>query len=153
MEPNTIQDNNVHQLYPDRTDTIAERESWGNMVERLTTDMSMLWDRQSQMIVTELDEKITTLKTASVSMVSGGVLMFVGLVCLAVTCILALSNFMQPWIAAGLVTVVLFLVGIVMLKGGQKKLAGKGLVPEQSIEALGEIKNTFRERIYEFKRS
>jgi hypothetical protein len=115
--------------------------------------MGMLWDRQSQLIVTELDEKITTLKMASVSMVSGGVLMFVGAVCLAITAILGLSYFMEPWIAAALVTVVLFLVGIVMVKGAQKKLAGKGLVPEQSIEALGEIKNTFRERIYEFKRS
>jgi len=80
-------------------------------------------------------------------------LMLVGTVALTMTAILVLSLFMPPWIAAAVVTVALFLVGIVMVKGGQKKLAGKGLVPEQSFEALGEIKNTFRERIYEFKRS
>lgn len=159
MEPNTFQDNNVHELYPggtmrstDRIDTIRERDSWGLMFEKLSTDMTNLWERQSTLISTELNEKVTTIKVASVSMVTGGVLLFVGTLCLAATAIIALSNIMDPWIAAAVVTIALMVIGFVMVKGAQKKLAGRGLVPEHSIEALGQIKNTFQERIHEFKR-
>ena len=156
MEPNTFQENNVHQLYPDgstdRIDTIRDREGWGVMFEKLSTDMTNLWERQSRLISTELNEKVTTIKVASGSLVAGGVILFVGVMCLAATAIIALSNVVAPWVAAAIVTVALMLIGFVMVKGAQKKLAGRGLVPEQSIEALVQIKNTFQERIHEFKR-
>lgn len=154
MEQNTYQDNNVHELYPGGTmgTTTPTREGWGVMFERLTSDMTNLWDRQSALIATELNEKVTTIKVASGSLVVGGVIAFVGVICLAITAILALSQVVEPWIAAAIVTVALLVIGLVMVKGAQKKLSGKGLVPEQSIDALNQIKNTFQERVHEFKR-
>ncbi len=150
MEPNIYEENNnVHQLYPGE---IRQRESWGVMLEKLSTDMTNLWERQSVLISTELSEKATVVKAASGAMAAGGSLMFVGVFCLAATSILALCTVVAPWIAAAIVTVVLFVIGFVMIKGAQKKIAGRGLVPTQSIEAFGQIKNTFQERIHEFKR-
>jgi uncharacterized membrane protein YqjE len=160
MEPNTFQENNVHQLYPggtmgttDRIDTVRDRDSWGVMFEKLSTDMTNLWERQSRLISTEINEKVTTAKAASISMIVGGVLLLVGVLCLAATAIIGLGDVMDNYVlAAAIVTAVLMLIGFVMVKGAQKKIAGRGLVPEQSIEALGQIKNTFQERIHEFKR-
>ncbi len=157
MEPNIYQNtDNVHQLYPGGTaagiDTVRERDSWGVMLEKLSADMTNLWERQSRLISTELGEKATVMKAVSTSMAIGGSLMFVGVFCLAATAILALCTVVAPWIAAAIVTVALMVIGFVMVKGAQKKIAGRGLVPNQSIEALGLIKNTFQERIHEFKR-
>jgi len=160
MEPNTYQDTNVHQLYPggtvgtsDRIDTVRERDSWGVMFEKLSTDMTNLWERQSLLISTEINEKVATAKAASVSMIVGGVMLLVGTLCLAAAAIIGLGDVLEnDFLAAVIVTVALMLIGFVMVKGAQKKLAGRGLVPEQSIEALGQIKNTFQERIHEFKR-
>lgn len=168
QEENMYQGSNVHQLYPGGTtdtgkmgatgrntntiDTIRDREGWGVMFERLSTDMTNLWERQSRLIATELNEKVTTIKVASGSLVIGGVIAFVGVMCLAATAIIALSNVVDPWIAAAIVTVALLVIGLAMVKGAQKKLAGKGLVPNQSIDALNQIKTTFQERIHEFKR-
>lgn len=155
---NMYEQNNVHELYPggidvnSRVSTIKERPGFGVMFERLSTDVTNLWTSQSRLVGTELSEKVTTVKAASISMVVGGVLAFIGVLCLVATAIIGLSNIMEPWIAAAIVTVALLLIGIVMLKGGQKKLAGKALVPEHSIDALNQIKNTFQERIHEFKR-
>ncbi len=155
---NMYEDNNVHQLYPggidvnSRTDTVRDRPGFGVMFERLSTDMTNLWTSQSRLVGTELNEKVTTVKAASISMVVGGVIAFVGVMCLAATAIIALANIVEPWIAAAIVTVALLLIGLVMLKGGQKKLTAKGLKPEHSIDALNQIKNTFQERIHEFKR-
>lgn len=156
---NMYEDNNVHQLYPEgttgttnRINTINERPGFGVMFERLSTDMTNLWSSQSRLVGTELNEKVTTVKAASISMIVGGVLAFVGVLCLVATAIIALSNIMEPWIASAIVTIALLVIGVVMVKGGQKKLAGKALVPEHSIDALNQIKNTFQERIHEFKR-
>ncbi len=156
MEQNIYQDtNNVHQLYPGGTsgvDSVQSRDSWGVMLEKLSGDMTNLWERQSRLISTELSEKATVVKAASGAMAIGGSLMFVGIFCLAATAILLLCTVVAPWIAAAIVTVALMAIGFVMVKGAQKKIAGRGLVPNQSIEALGQIKNTFQERIHEFKR-
>jgi hypothetical protein len=152
MEPNTFQENNVHELYPNRSDIVGDRDSWKVMFDKLSTDVTNLWDRQSRLVATELDEKVTTIKGATASMGIGGVLMFIGVFCLAQTLILGLATVMAAWIAGAIVTVALLLIGLVLLKGGQKKIAAKDLKPTHSIEALSEIKNTFRERIYEFKR-
>jgi hypothetical protein len=149
MESDNYTGANVHQLYPGE---MRQRESWAVMLEKLSTDMTNLWERQSSLIFTELNEKITTVKVASGSLVAGGVILFVGMICLAATAIIALSNIVVPWIAAALVAVVLMAFGLIMVKGAQKKLAGRGLIPNQSIEALGQIKNTFQERIHEFKK-
>jgi hypothetical protein len=149
MEVNNYTGANVHQLHPGE---MRQRESWAVMLEKLSTDMTNLWERQSSLIFTELNEKITTVKVASGSLVAGGVILFVGMICLAATAIIALSNVVVPWIAAALVAVVLMAFGLIMVKGAQKKLAGRGLIPNQSIDALGQIKNTFQERIHEFKR-
>lgn len=160
MEPNTNtntyqETNNVHQLYPggnDRIDTIKNREGWGVMLEKLTTDMTNLWSTQSRLIGTELREKVDTVKLASGSLIAGGVVLFVGVICLAATAILALTKVVDPWIASAIVTVAFMAIGFIMVKSAQKKLAGRDLVPNKSIEALGQIKNTFQERIHEFKR-
>ncbi len=151
MEPIYQDKNNVHQLYPEAT-TIPQRDGWGVMFEKLSTDATNLWETQSRLIGTELGEKVTTVKAASGSLVAGGVLLFVGVLCLAATLILALSNVVDPWMAAAIVTIALMAIGFIMVKGAQKKLAGRDLVPTKSIEAFGHIRNTFQERIHEFKR-
>jgi uncharacterized protein (DUF2062 family) len=156
MEQNTYQDNNVHELYPGGTvgnRTIPEREGYGAMFERLSSDVTNLWDRQSRLVGTEINEKVTTIKAASGSMVVGGVIAFVGVFCLAATAIIGLASVINSWLAAAaIVTVALLVIGLVMIKGAQKKLTGRSLVPEHSIDALNQIKTTFQERIHEFKR-
>lgn len=148
---------NVHQLYPSpsREGPVtfhSERESWTAAIERLTADLSHLWERQSRLISAELSEKVTTAKSTSVSLISGGVLLFIGGLTLAATIVLALSTLMQPWVAAAVVGVTFVLVGFVMVKLAQKRISGRELMPSQSLEALNQMKTTFQERIHELKR-
>ena len=154
MEKNNYQDNNIHELYPGAvsTDAVHTRDSWGVMLERLSTDLINLWEGQARLISTELSEKVTTIKIASSALLLGAVFMSVGVLCLAVTAIIALSNIVDPWIAAALVTVVLLAMGFFIIKGAQKKLVGRDLVPSQSLETLGQIKTTIQERVHEYKR-
>lgn len=145
--------NNVHHLYSrDTREGISERESWPQMFEKLSSDMGRLWQKESLLIRTEMNEKITDVKAASVSLAGGGVMLFIGAISLAATAIIGLNEVLPLWLSALIVTAVLFAVGFIMLTAGKKKLDADKLVPHRSIDALSVIKNTFQERVHEFKK-
>lgn len=129
----------------------TERESWKIMVQNLYQDMSQLIQRESQLIRSEVTEKISDVKTATGSLAVGGVLLFVGIFAAVATVITLLALVMDLWASCALVSCVLFVVGGIMVKAAQKKLTAEKLRPRQSIETIGEISNSFKERINEFK--
>ena len=130
---------------------VPERETWSAMAQNLYSDMTLLWDRQSMLIRTEMNEKIADIKTASVSLGVGSVLMVGGLFALIATAIICLNLVVPLWAAAVIVTALLFIAGGVMLMTAKKKLEADKLKPVHSIEAFGEISTTLKERLYEFK--
>lgn len=165
MEPNTQRDtdpfintsNSYESTYSDgqvgsEYDNSVTRDSWRVMAENLYHDMVGLWDKQSMLVKTEINEKVGDIKTASVSLIGGGVVMVAGVFSLVATAIILFNLIMPLWASAVLVTAILFIVGGVMLMTAKKKFEADRLKPRHSIETLGDISNTFKERIYEFKR-
>ena len=139
--------------YPDGQMRLNEHEhdSWSHMFERLYSDMSHLFAKESMLIKQELGEKIGEVKTAGVSVVIGGALLFVGVITLAMTAIFLLSRVIPVWSASALVTAAFLIVGYVMVRAALSKLDADKIKPRQSLETLGEIKTSFKERINEFK--
>lgn len=138
--------------YPDGQFAHAEdHHSWKYMFEKLYSDMQHLMARESELVKTELSEKIGEVKTAGVSMLIGGSLLFVGVITLAMTAIFLLSRVIPVWSASALVTAAFLLVGYIMVRMAISKLDADRIKPRQSLETLGEIKTSFKERINEFK--
>jgi hypothetical protein len=131
------------------TDKYIERESWKDMVQKLYSDVSTLLVKEGQLIRTELNEKTTEVKTAAVSLIGGGVVLFVGLFCVAATAIILLDLVTELWLASVIVTVVFLAIGGFMLASAKKKLEADKLKPNKSIDALGEIGHTLKEKVYE----
>ena len=128
------------------------RESLKEMGQNLYSDINQLWMRQSELVKTELNEKISDVKTATGYLGVGGVLLFVGLMALVATCIIALDMFVPLWAASAIVTVVVLMIGGLALISGKKKMEADRLKPKHSIDALGEIKNTFQEKFHEYQK-
>ncbi len=128
-----------------------DRESWKLMVERLYTDMTHLFEKESTLIKAEMSEKIGEVKTAGTTVVIGGALLFVGVFTLAMTAVFLLARVIPVWSASALVTAAFLIVGYVMVKVALSKLEASKIRPSQSLETLGEIKTSFKERINEFK--
>lgn len=127
------------------------RDSWKFMLERLYNDMAHLFERESTLVRTELSEKISDVKTAGTSIIIGGALLFVGVITLALTAIFLLSRVLPVWSASALVTAAFLIVGYAMTRMAIAKLDAERIKPKQSLETLGEIKTSFKERINEFK--
>lgn len=137
---------NIHST-TGRTDS----DSWRFMLEKLYDDMGRLWEKESELIRVEMNEKLTQVKAAAASMIAGGAVLFVGLLCVAATAIIALNLITELWLAAVIVTAVFLIVGGIMVGGAKQKLEADSLKPRRSVETLGEIKTTLKERVHEFK--
>ena len=152
MEPTNLNtDGSYHSSVDRRIDNPVERESWKDMAQHLYTDMNHLWQKQSLLVSAELNEKITEIKVAVGSLAVGAALLLVGLFSLVATAIILIDLVAPLWLSALLVTAVLMIVGGAMLIGAKKKLEADKIKPKKSIETFGEIRNTFQERIHEFK--
>lgn len=147
---------NTNSYYDGRPEMIHDgsvhHESWRGMSARIIDDVSHLMERQGQLINRELQEKATDIKEATISLVTAGVVMFVGLVSLAATATLLL-NFIAPlWVSSLIVTVGFLLIGGVMLGVAKKKLEPENLRPNRSIQAFSEISHTLKEKVNEITR-
>lgn len=123
--------------------------SWKSSVTKFYTDVSSLIEREGQLIRTEIAEKSVEAKTAAVSLVSGGVVLFIGAMCLAATAIILCAYVMPLWLASVIVTAVFLVVGAVMLAAAKKKMTADNLVPRKSIDALTEIRYSIKEKVNE----
>jgi ABC-type anion transport system duplicated permease subunit len=131
------------------TNRSYERQSWKEMAQNLYTDVARLLEREGQLIRTEMNEKMTQAKAASIALVTSGVILFVGTLCLAATAIIVLDQFLPLWLAATIVTAVLLTIGAIMFAGAKKKLNADDLKPNKSIQAIGEIRHTLQEKVHE----
>lgn len=126
-------------------------ENWNSMLQHLYADLSNLLEKQAQLVRIEMKEKVEDVKKSVVSLAIGGSLLLVGLFALVASSIIVLDIWLPLWMASVLVTSIMLILGGVLLMNAKKKLAAKAFVPHESIETLGQIKNTFKEHINEYK--
>lgn len=136
----------VDNQYVDRD---LDRESWKGMANRVYSDVTHLLEKEGQLIRAELNEKATDVKTGAVSLVSAGVVMFVGLISLAATATILLDQVTSLWLSSVLVTAAFLIIGAIMLGTAKKKLESDKLKPKKSIQAFGEIRHSLKEKVNE----
>jgi len=130
-------------------DKTYERESVTTVIQNFYTDVSRLMAKEGELIRAELNEKATQIKVASGALVTGGALLFVGVLCAAATAIICLDLIAPLWLSAVIVTAALLVVGGIMLAGAKKKLNANDLKPVKSIGAFGEIRHSLQEKVNE----
>jgi cell division protein FtsN len=73
--------------------------------------------------------------------------MMAGLVVLLLAGVYALSNVVEPWLAALIVGLLAMVVGFMMVKAGQKKFEADSLKPQHTINSLQKDKNAIGGRM------
>lgn len=126
-----------------------DRDSWKVMMTRFYNDVAVLFEKEGRLIRTEMNEKVTQVKTAGVSLATAGVVMFIGAQCLAATAIILLAYVMPLWLSAVLVTAVFLITGAILLGTAKKKLNANDLKPRKSIEAFDHIRFSLKEKVNE----
>lgn len=106
------------------------------LVSQLTTDLATLVRKESELVRTELSEKLQSAGKAAGEIAAGGLLMVAALLVLLQALVLALSKIMDPLWASLLVGVVVAALGYVLVRAGTKMLKPGNLTPDRSARQL-----------------
>lgn len=107
-----------------------------DLIGQLSGDLAALVRKESELVRTELTEKLHAAGKAVGDIAAGGLLLIAALLVLLQALVLALSKVMDPTLAALLVGVVVAGVGYVLLRAGMKAILPASLKPDRSARQL-----------------
>jgi uncharacterized membrane protein YqjE len=118
--------------------TTAEGEpSLGDLVMGLTDDITTLVRKEVELAKTELQENIKQGAQAGSMVAVGGMVAYAGLILLLIGVAIALGDWWNNlWLGAGVVGIVVGLIGWAILNGGLKQIKEVSLVPRKTIASL-----------------
>lgn len=106
------------------------------LVSQLTTDLATLVRKESELVRTELGEKLQSAGKAAGEIAAGGILLLAALGVLLAALVQGLSEYMHPAFAALLVGVVVAALGAFLVRTGLKLLTPGNLTPDRSARQL-----------------
>ena len=108
----------------------------GELVQRMSQQTASLVRQELQLAQIEMKEKGKRAGLGAGMFGGAGVFALYGVGALIATFILVLATFLEPWIAAAIVTVVLFAIaGVLALTGKKEMEQATPAAPEQAIES------------------
>jgi len=113
-------------------------ESLGTLVTGIVADMQEVVRGEVQLAKAELQEDASALGKGAASIAAGALVALVGFIFLMLGVTYLLNKSMQMWIAAGLVGVVLLIIGGIAVMVGKNALSAANLKPDKTIESLKE---------------
>jgi hypothetical protein len=100
----------------------SPRESTAGLLSRLFADLAALLRNEVALAKAELSASTTRAKAGIAALIGAVATLLAGALALVAAIILGLARFMEPWLAALIVGVVITGVGIALLMGARKKL-------------------------------
>ena len=137
---------------PDTRDPMAEPhtnndKSVGELFQQLSAEVSMLVRKELQLAQVEMKEKGKRAGIGAGLFGGAGVMAFYGGAALLITIALVLAEFMDGWLAALIVTIVVFAIaGVLALSGKKQVEQATPPAPEQAIETTKQSVETVKAR-------
>jgi len=117
--------------------TVEGDPSLGQLVMGLTDDISTLVRKEIELAKAELQENVQQGAKAGGMVAAGGAVAYAGLLFILAAIAIVLGNWWNNyWLGAGVVGIVVAIIGWVMLNGGLTQLKEVSLVPHKTISSL-----------------
>jgi hypothetical protein len=114
------------------------------LLRSLVNDIGLLFRKEIALASSEIMHAVDDAKKGAASMVTGGAVLYAGLLFLLVAAMLALSLVVAGWLAALIVGGITVLAGYIMLQSGKKQLEAGNLKPQRAIDSLRKDADTVR---------
>ncbi|CAM4254096.1 phage holin family protein [Vreelandella rituensis] len=135
--------------------TTKESSSIGSLLSSLTREMTSLVRNEAELAKTEMSEKTHQAMEGVAAIAIAGAVLFGGFLTLLAAMVFLLDEVLppdtSPWLSAIIVGVVVAIVGIIMLKGGLKKLEARNLMPNRTMKSFQSDKEFAKEHKHRAK--
>lgn len=121
--------------------------SIGGLLKQLGREIPSLFTKELALLKAEAKESVRATKAGVAAVSTGGAVMMAGLVILLLAIVYALSEVMEPWLAAAIVGIGAMVIGMMMVKAGQKKFEANSLKPQHTLDSLQKDKHAIGGRM------
>lgn len=115
-----------------------DAESLGTLVTGIVADLQDIVRGEVQLAKTELQEDVSALGKGIAAIAAGALVALVGFIFLMLGVTYLLNKSLEMWLSAGIVGVVLLVIGIIAALMGKNTLSAANLKPEKTIDSLKE---------------
>lgn len=127
-----------------RTDTANPDQSVTSLVRQVANDASDLVTKEVALAKSEISESLNQAKKGAVSMVSGGSVLYAGLLVLLFAAVIGLAQVVELWLSALIVGGIVAIIGWIMVAGGKKKLEADSFKPDRTTDSLRRDKQALK---------
>lgn len=125
-------------------DDEAAGPSTGSLLRDLMHEVPALLGKEMALARAEMRENLEEARRGMTAVSGGAVVLAGGYFVLLFAAVYALSNVLEPWLAALIVGAVAATVGYMMLSAGMRRMSSQGLRPDRTINSLREDKDTIQ---------
>jgi hypothetical protein len=126
---------------------VKDERSIGELFSELANETTTLLKQEVALLQVELTQKAAKIGKNVGFLVIGGVIANAALLAFVAALIAGLANFMQLWLAALIVGVVIAIAAAVLISSGLKNFKNMDLKPKESVESLKEDAKWLKEQI------
>lgn len=123
--------------------------STGSLFRQLVDDAAILFRKELALAASEITHSVEDARRGVGSMVSGGAVLYAGVLFLLASAALGLMTLMPAWAALLVVGGVVALIGLIMLQAGRKKLSSEHLAPGRTAESLRKDRAAIRRQAHD----
>ena len=120
----------------DGSQTPQDGRTLPELVSQLTTDLATLVRKESELVRTEMGEKLSTAGKAAGEIAAGGILLLAALHVLLAAVVVGLAKYIGDAWAALLVGIVVAGLGFILVRNGMKLMRPEHLKPERTTRQL-----------------
>jgi hypothetical protein len=125
----------------------ADTRTIPEVISAVAGDLANLVRKESELVRTELTEKISLAAKAGVSISIGAALLLGAFLCLLAAIVLALAHIMDPGWAALLVAIVAGLGGYTLVRGAAKSVQPAALAPDRATRQIQKDAQLVKEQV------
>lgn len=129
-----------------------DTESLGTIVTGIVGDLQNVVRGEVQLAKAELKEDAASLGKGAGMIAAGAFLALVGFMFVMLGVTYLLHKSLSMWLSAGIVGVVLLIIGIIAAMAGKNALSAANLKPEQTIDSLKEDQQWANQQIKSVKK-
>ena len=122
--------------------------SFKDLISGLGKDMSLLIRQEIQLAKAEISEKTARITKGAITVGIGALLAYAGILALVSALVLVLiTSGVAPWLAAGVIAVVLLIAGYALVGGGRRKLTSGKPTLQRTKENAKETVHRLKEQL------
>lgn len=122
----------------------ADKPGFGELLRSLAHEVPLLLSKEVALAKCEMQENLKSAKAGAISMATGGAVLQAGFIILLLSAVYALSDIVDPWLAALIVGGAVVVVGLVMVMAGKKQVEADSLRPDRTMDSLHKDRDAIR---------